>query len=127
MAVTAQQLLEYAQAINSNDELSQRAAINRAYYAAYHAARLFHGKLSSPGRLPAGPAGVHETLYHQLVHPTLPQSTDEMAIRSKQIGYKAKDIRQYRVSADYSLDEPVVASDVEYVIQAAIKTLELAN
>lgn len=126
MSVTPRDLLTYATSLGSGDELTIRAAVNRGYYAVFHAARTFHDSLASPGMMPSQSFGIHETLYHQLTHPTIP-TTDPLRTLSRQIAYKSKDLKRLRELADYRLADPITSKDLQYVIDAADTTLKLAS
>jgi uncharacterized protein (UPF0332 family) len=123
MAVTPAQLLEHAKSLASGDELSIRVTINRAYYAVHHAARLFHDGLAAPGRLPERGVGVHESLYHQLLNPTI--SDEETKFLSRKVGIKAKDLKAKRELADYFIDLSVTEADAQYVLVGAESTFQL--
>lgn len=126
MAVTPEDLLEQARGFSLSNEPAVRVAVNRAYYAAFHAASQFHERLTLPGYSPPNACGVHETLYHRLVNPTL-KSSDQRYIRSKQIGLIARDIKSKRRLADYELKVPVTSDVADYVITQASKILQLAR
>jgi hypothetical protein len=125
MPVTHDQLLEYACGLPSANELDFRAAVNRGYYAAYHAARLFHENLESGGCPPTRPVGLHERLYHQLTNPTV--SDAAMKTRSRQIGLMGRDLKTHRTNADYELDETISKEDAAYVIEQAKALIERAS
>lgn len=124
MPVTPEQLLEYACALPSANELDFRASVNRGYYAAYHAARIFHENLESGGFPPTANVGVHERLYHQLTNPTV--SDAALKTRSKQIGLMGRDLKTRRKNADYELDETVSKEDADYVVGRAAVLIERA-
>lgn len=125
MAISPAQLLDHAKQIGDVDELHMRTAIGRAYYGVYHAARIFHDGLASPGRLPVKSMGVHETLYHQLTNPTL-SSCDDIGILSRKIGFKAKEVKKSREIADYKIDETVSKPVVDYALKVAEETILMA-
>lgn len=72
MSVAPREIFASAQKIrdSQNDEVGYRTAISRSYYAAYHAARIFHDALDSPGSLGAS-GGVHVQLVARLLAPTM--------------------------------------------------------
>ena len=109
-----------------NSEMACRSAINRAYYAAYHAADQFHAALPMPGMLPAIAVGVHDTLYHRLCHPTLAKDHPQRT-RSVQVGYKARGLKPYRTKADYKLAETLGAGDRDHVLEQGARLLEFCK
>lgn len=125
MAVAPRDLLNHAEAILGDDELSIRAAINRGYYSTYHAAKIFHDNLPTPGVLPVIPMGVHATLYAQLLNPSLSKSHASYLV-SRQIAYKAKDLKRLREKGDYHLGDSVTKDEARYLIALAHGTLQLA-
>lgn len=126
MSITPDDLLAQASAFPRDTELSVRVTVNRAYYAAFHAAYLFHKTLPAPGKLPSTQCGVHETLYHQLKCPTIP-AAEQSAIISKRLGIMGTDLKAKRKLADYDLGCEVSVSDAEYAISQARKVLELTK
>jgi hypothetical protein len=72
MTCTALEYLKAAEAIyvEGSGEGMHRAVASRAYYAAYHAAKLHHEALSSPGSVTDARGG-HQQLISQLRHPTV--------------------------------------------------------
>lgn len=127
MAICVSDLIAYASATSvSAEEVSLRSSVSRAYYAAYHAARIFHEGLSSPGIVPPQEMGLHETLFYRLVNPSM-QASDPSHLKSKQIGYKAKGLKPYRVKADYELAETVNADDMAHVIEESWRIVLLCE
>lgn len=127
MPVTPQDFLSAAQALSAEtSEIAHRSAISRAYYAAYHAAEQFHAALPMPGSAPAKVTGMHETLFHQLTNPSLKKEHPHWSV-SRQIGYKARDLKPYRVKADYNLDVSLSSSDCEYVLEHTSRLFSLCR
>jgi uncharacterized protein (UPF0332 family) len=86
------------------DDALHRAVTSRAYYAAFHAARLFHNSLAIPGHVGAA-NGVHEQLIAQLSNPGLSPSNQRHTL-SKTLGRLMRGIVAMRVDADYQIDRP---------------------
>lgn len=125
MSVTPQDFLAAAQAMSADSsEMACRSVINRAYYAAFNAANQFHTALPMPGSAPAEPKGMHETLFHQLINPTLKKEHPQWSL-SRQIGYKVRDLKPYRVKADYKLSESLSPGDHEYVLEQSSRISSL--
>ncbi|MCA9862519.1 MAG: HEPN domain-containing protein [Thermomicrobiales bacterium] len=100
-----------------SDEASQRTAINRAYYAAYHAASAFvrTHEMCSPD--------LH--LSHQLVWRLIRESGMRHSIEIANLGYDLKDAR---VWADYRNPYPGpdhLASDVDKAIANSVAIIAL--
>ena len=124
MPVKPRDLFDSARLIRAQqlNEAGCRAAINRAYYAAFHAARSFHSSLPMPGRV--GTAnGTHEQLIAQLISPGVP-SDHPKYYDSQSIGYILRDIYKLRVTSDYYLAEGVEADDAEEAILTSEKILK---
>ena len=103
--------LNIAQSLRNNgsSEMDFRTGVNRAYYAAFHAAHQAAEHLD----LPAAPAGTtggsHAKTYARLIActPSLAGSQERM-LKAKTIGYVAqKVLKPNRVHADYNLNDPV--------------------
>ncbi|WP_024931089.1 hypothetical protein [Methylophilus sp. OH31] len=94
-------------------EADFRGSISRAYYACYHGANEFHGKLTQPG-VQKPNCGVHENLQHMLDHPTLP-NTDPDYKKSKLVAHFLKGQLFCRRNVDYKLDLTITQRDVDVV------------
>jgi uncharacterized protein (UPF0332 family) len=94
------------------DEASQRSAVSRAYYAAYHHCKDWHGNLKAPGSAGGLGGGVHQVLINQLNQPA-PELTAAEKLRSKSLSYKLKAMRTLRNKADYKLQDALDAAEVE--------------
>lgn len=122
MSVTAVDLLSCAQTIVDSAptiEGNCRAAVSRAYYAAYHDTDQWHANLPVPGYLPANfPKGKHAQLCERLASPdtTLPA---EQKMLSKRRGYALKALHSQRIQADYYLNENFDAFDSRQAISDA--------
>lgn len=90
MAFDWSELLPFAEHLNDADadEVSQRTAINRAYYAAYHAAAAY---VRRRGLLNTGHT-------HQRVWAVLTESGDRVTV---DLGKRGDDLRRVRIAADY--------------------------
>lgn len=127
MSVRPRELLDSARRIYEaqTSESDCRAAISRAYYAAYHAARVFHASLPTPGRLQYA-NGLHEQLCEKLTLPTIP-STDSRNLLSRKIGTILTDALRGRVLADYRIEEPVSPEDAKRILEKCNQILKLLN
>lgn len=79
-----------------------RAAVSRAYYGAYHAARKFHEGLPSQGAVMHSGGGMHEVLIQCLENPMLSHQ-DDLYRRSQSLGYMLRRVRKCRHAADYDI------------------------
>ena len=125
MSVVPRDVLVCAQKIMDvqNDEAGHRAVISRAYYAAYHAARIFYESLGTP--IPAGGAGgVHAQLVSLLLSPPVP-STDPRHLRSRQIGYILRDLHRSRITADYQISELVEIADAVTAMSKGTRAVDM--
>ena len=119
MSVGPLDLIDSARLIRETQpsEAGQRAAISRAYYAAFHAAAYFHAGLASQGKwLPQ--TGSHGQLINQLAYPTI-ASTDPAFHVSRRIGNMLRDVYRERVLADYKLTQNLRDADVEFSMRTA--------
>lgn len=117
MSAAPHEIFASAQKIRDSqkDEAGHRAAISRSYYASYHAARIFHDSLASPGS-EGGIGGVHAQLVARLLAPTI-SSTNPKHIVSRRIGYILRDMHRSRITADYEIDAIVVDADAESIVR----------
>jgi uncharacterized protein (UPF0332 family) len=85
----------------SSDEATLRAAISRAYYAAYHRCLDWERQLPQRGS-DTGVHGVHACLISRLEHPHRGCSPLQVR-RSKAIGKRLREQRDRRTFADYNI------------------------
>lgn len=124
MAIRDDDLLDLAnQLAAGSEEVEHRSGVSRAYYAAFHRCGAWHGALSTPGRAPATPGGMHHQLIEALVAPTVLGAN---AVRSKSLGYMLRALKHMRVKADYRLDESVDVHEAATAVENAKKILEKA-
>lgn len=126
MSVAPRDLLNGARQIRAGlaDEAGFRAAISRAYYAAYHDARAFHDALPSAG-LAGSATGSHEKLIAQLTNPTVPRA-DPNCMRSRRIGHILNDIYRLRIVSDYKITINVLATDADVALRQADTILSIS-
>lgn len=109
MTVCAKDLLLQAKSLEtSSAEIELRTCVNRAYYAAFHAANDWHDGLATGGLQGSGAFGVHQRLINCLTTPTV---TGPAAMQSRAIGYMLRVVKSLRTPADYDLDATVTAVD----------------
>lgn len=119
MTITPNDLLALAQSINLQTEVDIRNAAGRAYYAAYHMARNFHGELAKPGQA-AARGGDHEDLIHRLQNPDR-SLTANKATKSRAIGTLLRQIKPCRHKADYDIGQDMAAYEAALAIQTAVE------
>ncbi|NMG71854.1 hypothetical protein [Parazoarcus communis] len=128
MANTPADLLKFAERIietGFNDEIVNRTAVSRSYYAVYHTALGLADSLTLP---PADPnaKGSHSRLYSQLISCETTHSSEYMKIR--QIGYMARGVlKPYRVHADYELNKDLSGEKCSEAIAKARLLLDKAK
>lgn len=103
-------------ALSAEDSVC-RAAVSRAYYAAYHAAKRFHESLAMPGLIMTA-RGRHEQLLNQLAFPGISSKNDRYKIsvalsKSLRLAYAS------RIDADYYLHVSMPTDRASETIQAA--------
>lgn len=126
MSVTPGDFIQIADELMlDNSPINIRTAACRGYYGAYHAARIFHGALPTPGMLTSG-GGVHEELIQRLENPTLSRS-DDRYMRSKSLGMLLRRIRTIRTHADYKLNEPLSREMAADSIEEARRLIEKSS
>lgn len=127
MSVTPTDLLSQVKTLHAaaTSEVELRTAVSRAYYAAYHQANAFHHSLARPGRLPADKTGVHATLAHQLLHPSIPASFQHQ--KSRDIGRHLTWLHDKRVKADYKLARTLVAAECDEVLRRVERIFALSS
>jgi hypothetical protein len=112
------------------DELSNgptaaywRSAASRAYYAAYHAARIWHDtRLPAPGMCAPDVRGVHEEFIERLRHPA-PETKGDLRVKSATIGRVLLGLRRMRVRADYELNESFTRDEALTAVSQADQVL----
>lgn len=123
MPVKSQDLLELAvELAGSASETKQRAAISRAYYAAYHRCKNWERTLPQRGD-PHQAKGSHESLISRLRHPN-PVCPVAIAHCSRQVGDELEIQRRNRVHADYKIKLRVPRQMLEEQLELAFKVLE---
>jgi hypothetical protein len=127
MSVLPRDLLGEAREVAKRGEVetARRTAISKAYYAAYHGAKLYHDRLPLPGRSKAN-VGEHENLIHQLQNPD-PKLTEEQRNCSMTVGGPVLRLRPLRTTADYYLKEAVSARDMRDAIEMAAQILNIVD
>lgn len=106
MAVTPIDILALAQGLATQPkmpEVTARAIIGRAYYAAFHDCKAWYAQLPALGSLPIGfKGGDHATLAALLQNPnaSLPPATK---LASKKRGLELRALHGDRCNADYDL------------------------
>lgn len=117
MTCSAQDYVDSARANydETAGEGAARTTISRAYYGAYHAAKSYHGALSSPGSVQSA-QGSHNQLIAQLRYPTV---TGREKARSIAIGNLLMGAFALRVNADYYLDRSVGWFDARTTLSKA--------
>jgi len=100
-----------------SDEAARRAAVSRAYYAAYHRCLDWEKGLPARGR-DKGAKGVHACLIARLQQPAKSCSRVQIE-RSRAMGKLLLSQRQRRVTADYRLEHPLPMLVVEEQLLAA--------
>ncbi len=109
--------LAKAKIAEAKSEPEFRCIVNRAYYGAYHYSINIHNLLPSSGMLPTKPAGMHETLIHQLTHPTFSKQSSEQEYNlSISIGYILRGLKQIRSKADYDLSSSIGKNEASNAI-----------
>lgn len=124
MTIAPEDLIAQAESLALDTEVDVRNATGRAYYAAYHLARIFHAGLKCPGEA-SSYGGEHENLIHRLQNPDK-SLTINMARKSRQIGYLLYQIKPYRHKADYDLliDMPAYEAALTIKIAQSIQNIE---
>lgn len=117
MSVSEFDLIDLARALHKHaeEEVDHRAAIGRAYYAAYHRCEDFHSQLPYPGKEPRdGKAGVHDRLIHRLSNPTVTDAA--LSAHSRALGHKLQTLKKRRYEADYLLRRTISSKVAELAI-----------
>lgn len=106
-------------------DTARRTAISRAFYAAYHGARIYHASLPFPGASKAN-CGEHENLIHQLRNPDPRVSVQERTC-STTAGGLLLQLRPLRILADYELQAEVGVREMNDAVQLAARILNLVD
>jgi len=128
MSIPATDLLAFAQALSADANLQEagcRAAVSRAYYAAYHDTEQWHRQLPAPGSLGVSKAtGMHAQLCARLQTPDVSLKHD-LKLKSRQRGYALRAFHDCRTKADYYLAEDVTSTEVHQAIADAKTIISL--
>lgn len=104
-------------------EVSQRSAISRAYYAAYHEAKAWHCNLPEPGTMGNAKGGSHDILIHQLANPMGRTKRDSgLQNQSKRFANELQRLRALRNAADYDIND-VFDDDDHFTLLIEVKQL----
>lgn len=124
MSVTKEDLLKLANdLIGAGTEVEWRAAVSRAYYAAYHGCLAWHAGMPLPGSLGNARGGVHDQFLNQLRNgaPEWSESQRKMGrLLSAQLGA----LKDRRKAADYVLDEPFDNVQATVACASAVNLVE---
>jgi hypothetical protein len=119
MTVEASEFLTLARAmLKSDSEINWRSCVSRAYYATFHAALPFAGRLGAPKYFDDG-AGCHERLIRRF-----DDKDNPLAIQ--RIARELRNLKKMRVDADYRLgrtctrEEAMIAVDTAQHVCACI-------
>ncbi len=120
MAITPQDLLEYAESlILESGEIRLRNAAGRAFYAAYHSC------LPLCDRLESGPdlrEGTHRRIIRLLSDYHGPDESISRRIRA--LGVMYKQVRDLRSKADYEIDSDFTEGEAEMVLGTVKRIVE---
>lgn len=122
MASTPTDLMECAAKLaraTDGDEATARAAVSRAYYAAYHDCLQWYNALPAAGQLPQGSSnGTHVEFAERLKHPD-PTLTVEQQKASRRRGLALRQLHGDRVVADYYLNRNVTPMNARNAMSSA--------
>ena len=122
MSIAPEDLLTWADSLPSGSEVCCRAAVSRAYYAAYHDCVSFHDALPVPGIAPPH-GGVHELLCGRLQNPA-PETKDPLRTRSRTRAQFLRALKHMRTVADYYLQDNVDHAVVANAISKARQIMQ---
>jgi hypothetical protein len=109
-----EEFLAVAEALIGHDSTtsqgSVRTAVDRAYYAAFHACIRFEKCLPLIGRLGNQSGGSHEDLIQRLERPD-PKLHGDLQLVSRALGASLRQLKAERVRATYKLDVPFPYGD----------------
>jgi hypothetical protein len=120
MSVTPADLYSFSlttTAATQPGEVMLRAGISRAYYASYHGCAEWHEALPTKGHNVGPVGGKHQQLINQLCNPS-----SIADFFSKSLGYGLRDLRIYRITADYDLG---ASMNADYAEEAQAKACTL--
>ena len=108
MSTAKEELLTLAQELaSSTTEAHWRAAVSRAYYAAYHGCKDWHAVLPAPGSVSGPAGGVHQTLINQLNNPAPHVKNPQDKKLSKILSIRLGLLKHKRHASDYQLSDTV--------------------
>lgn len=118
MSVTAQDFMASARDIAKSglDEMSQRNAISRAYYSAFHTTK----SAIPPDGKARGPIGMHKNYIKQLAEAA--NGSPE-----RRVGIRLAALYRRRVDADYNLDLHIPKGDFALQVTQVAELLEILD
>jgi uncharacterized protein (UPF0332 family) len=101
----------------AKDEIGQRVALSRMYYACFHACNSWHNNL--PGHMLgnltcSNKAGSHEQLISRLSNPSK-KSSKARSVASMDLAKALRVLRDYRTTSDYHIKDNI---DEEWLMDA---------
>lgn len=103
MSVLKEDLIQLAHKLTDGlDEVSWRAGVSRAYYAAYHGCLTWHAALPAPGSYAGRDGGNHQQLINQLKN-SAPECSDAQKQISRVLSIQLGALKARRHIADYQL------------------------
>lgn len=136
MSITPNDILEFSQNIcsgtgtTSADSATIRAAISRAYYAAYHAWQPYGDQLPEQPPNTHERTGTHERFIQKFKNriPVLPANPNRPAeIRLLSIGTRLQSLYRSRIKADYHLNQDLTLTKAQQVYQDAVELVQEAQ
>jgi hypothetical protein len=123
MPITSKELLQLAQELAASPtEVKRRAAISRAYYAAYHRCFDWEKKLPLAGE-DHGLHGSHAALIARLKHPH-ERCEEAAADCSRRVGAQLEVQREHRALADYKVKQHLPSRMLAEQLRLAADVIE---
>ena len=123
MAITANDMLSCAKTLAGQprmQEVTARAIVGRAYYAAYHDCLAWYAALPAVGSLPEGfTGGVHARLSELLQRPSN-DLAEEVKLSSRKRGVDLRALHGDRCDADYELLMEITDIDARAAIHGSV-------
>ncbi len=111
----------------STSEADYRAAINSAYYGLYHIGLDLQKELNLPKYKATQGSGSHDSLIEAFLECSNLSLDPALKRNAKSFGFMLKDLRNYRVKADYRHDLAINKQDAEYALALAERASNLAE
>lgn len=111
----------------SENEADYRNVIGQAYYSVFHLGQEIQAELNLPTYQTSSDLGSHEALIKTLHDCSNSSLSSSVKLKAKSLSFILKDLKNFRVRANYKLDETIDHAQAEYSIGQANGAFKAAS